>query len=392
LLHELAHIRRHDYLINLLQSTAEALLFYHPAVWWVSGHIRADRELCCDDVAAGAIGDVFLYATALAELEACRPAHSASMLAANGGRLADRIARLLGQPRTETRTVSPHVATGAILLALMACVVFGQPAERPKFEVASVKSTPEDARSYSGIRPIVGGRLLAQNCSIRQLIMNAYRLKDFQVIEGGAWLRDQGFDVEAKGDSTATRERVMLMLQSLLEERFQLRYHRETRELPVFALIVGKSGSKLPVPKEGGCVKPDPTVSLPASGCGIISVSMSGGRLNAQGGDVPVAELVRQLSSLLGRPVIDRTGITTNFDVRLEFAADDSLDGMMKQWGTVQGHRESMMASAAAAEKDPRAAPNILAAVQEQLGLKLDATKGPVEVMVIDHVERPSAN
>src|SRR5215469_12834527 len=286
---------------------------------------------------------------------------------------------------------SAHGATGAILLALMACVVLGQPAERPKFEVASVKSTPEDARSYSGIRPIVGGRLLAQNCSVRQLITNAYRLKDFQVMEGAAWLRDQGFDVEAKGDSTATHERVMLMLQSLLEERFQLRYHRETRELPVLALIVGKNGSTLTVPKEGGCVKPDPTVSLPASGCGIISVGMSGGRLNARGGDVPMAELIRQLS-LLGRPVLDKTGITTNFDVRLEFAADDSLEGMMKQWSTVEGHRESMTASAAAAEKDPRAAPNILLAVQEQLGLKLEATRGPVEVMVIDHVERPSAN
>ena len=76
LIHELAHIRRHDYLVNILQSVAEALLFYHPAVWWVSGHIRAERELCCDDVAASGRGDVLTYARALAELESYRPAHA----------------------------------------------------------------------------------------------------------------------------------------------------------------------------------------------------------------------------------------------------------------------------------------------------------------------------
>ena len=75
LLHELAHIRRHDYLVNILQSVAEALLFYHPAVWWVSVHIRAERELCCDDVAVSVSGDAFTYARALAQLEQYRPAH-----------------------------------------------------------------------------------------------------------------------------------------------------------------------------------------------------------------------------------------------------------------------------------------------------------------------------
>ena len=96
LLHELAHIRRHDYLVNMLQSVAEALLFYHPAVWWVSGHIRAERELCCDDVAVSVSGDALTYARALAQLESYRPAHLSAAVAANGGSLPDRIAQVAG--------------------------------------------------------------------------------------------------------------------------------------------------------------------------------------------------------------------------------------------------------------------------------------------------------
>ena len=106
LLHELAHIRRHDYLVNLLQGVVEAILFYHPAVWWISGHIRVERELCCDDMAVAASGDVLTYARALAGLESARPAHAGMVMAASGGSLVNRIARLAGRPRPAPRTVS----------------------------------------------------------------------------------------------------------------------------------------------------------------------------------------------------------------------------------------------------------------------------------------------
>src|SRR6202043_2235001 len=112
LLHELAHIRRHDYLVNILQSIGEALLFYHPAVWWVSGHIRAERELCCDDMAVSVSGDALTYSRALAQLESYRPVHLTAAVAANGGSLPDRIARLLGQSRPAVRTgLGPGVLT-----------------------------------------------------------------------------------------------------------------------------------------------------------------------------------------------------------------------------------------------------------------------------------------
>ena len=183
LLHELAHIRRHDYLVNILQSVAEALLFYHPAVWWVSGHIRAERELCCDDVAVSVSGDALTYARALAQLESYRPAHLSAAVAANGGSLADRIARLLGQSRPAVRTgLAPGVLVVAILLVAAAYGLFGQSDAHPAFAVASIKrnasnwSEPAQHPMGVGYRP--GGRLTATNASLRLLIQFAYAAHD----------------------------------------------------------------------------------------------------------------------------------------------------------------------------------------------------------------------
>ncbi len=123
LAHELAHIRRHDYLVNVLQGIAESLLFYHPAVWWISNQIRAEREHCCDDLAVAASGDVLVYARALAELESMRPAHFKAALSANDGSLLRRIQRL-ADPVAAHRPAGWGVAwsLGALLLLGLAGV------------------------------------------------------------------------------------------------------------------------------------------------------------------------------------------------------------------------------------------------------------------------------
>jgi beta-lactamase regulating signal transducer with metallopeptidase domain len=119
LAHELAHIRRHDYLINILQGIVETLLFYHPAVWWVSQQIRNERELCCDDLAVAATSDVLTYARALAELEACRPSRMQTAVAADGGSLLQRIARLLEPGRSQHTLPRPSaVWMAAAVLAI----------------------------------------------------------------------------------------------------------------------------------------------------------------------------------------------------------------------------------------------------------------------------------
>jgi uncharacterized protein (TIGR03435 family) len=399
LLHELAHIRRHDYLVNILQSVAEALLFYHPAVWWVSGHIRVRREFCCDDVAVSVSGDALTYARALAHLESHHPAHLTAALAATGGSLADRIARLLGQSRPAARTgLGPGVVTIAVLLVTAGYGLWAQSATHPIFEVASIK------RGASGVGPMDGpmgvsykrgGRMIAMNAPLRLLIQFAYAvhgsphsqpLRASQVVRGPAWIDSEGYDIEAKPEANTDQQHAWLMMQSLLADRFRLTLHRETRELPVYDLTARSSGIKLPAAKEANCVSFQPGMtprSIPGSvDCGYAPLMVSPTGLRMGGRKLHMADLVRELAMTVGRPVMDKTGFTGEFDLNLNYT-DDALT----------------KSPFSAAPDDPignrlPAEPNlsIVFSAMQQLGLKLEPAKGPVEVLVVDHAERPTAN
>ncbi|MBZ5631925.1 MAG: TIGR03435 family protein [Acidobacteriia bacterium] len=391
LLHELAHIRRHDYLVNVLQSVVETLLFYHPAVWWVSSHLRTERELCCDDVAVSVSGDVLTYARALAELESSRRIHFGAAMAATGGSLAHRIARLLGQPRPASRTLSgPGVIAAAMLLAITAFTVFGQPVARPKFEVASIKPSQEPGPMT--VRPLPG-RLTA-NATVKLLMQNAYTVHLFQILGGPDWINSERYEIEAKAAGNISRDQMFLMLESLLADRFQLKIHRETRDLPVYTLVAARSGLKLPPPKDGGCVSlvPDGTVppevvrgrmtppgpgQPPLSPCGGFRTRLENTGARMRGGQITMPEFARELSIVLARTVIDKTGFTGLFDLQLDFLPDETTP--------------ALPAPPPGAPLDS-SSPSILTAIQEQLGLRLESAKGPVEVIIVDHIERPSAN
>lgn len=389
LLHELAHIRRHDYLVNVLQNVAEAILFYHPAVWWISRHIRIERELCCDDAAVAASGDVFTYACALAGLESARPANARILMAANGGSLVNRIARLAGRSRPAPHTVSGSgIVAAAMILAFTALTLFGQTASRPTFEVASIK--PASDQDLMMVRPLPG-RLTA-NASLRMLMQNAYAVQSFQIVGGPGWLNSDRFAIEAKADGAASRDRIFLMLQSLLEQRYQLKFHREIRELPVYELVVAKGGLRLTSPRSGTCEEPTLDTPpdwagdrmappqdgpLPPVRCGTLRVMLGGPGAQMQGGKISMAELARSLSLVMDRTVIDRTGFSGFSDIHLTFLPDDS---------TVAMPPPPPEAAPALQMKSP----SILTALQEQLGLRLESTKGQVEVIVVDQAERPS--
>ena len=389
LLHELAHVRRYDFLVNALQNTVEALLFYHPAVWWISGHIRTERELCCDDVAVAVTGDAHSYALALAEVGAEQYGHYHAALASTGGSLSNRVARLLGEPRPVARTHSPAaVAAAAALVAITTTAVVGQTA-RPRFEVASIKHT--EGRGGGTMRPMPG--LLTASAPLQVLMEAAYDVHSFQIVGGPEWVAGEGYAVDAKASGNPEHEQMMLMLQSLLEDRFRLGFHRESRELPVYALVPARGGLKLPPPRDGSCVEEtdvlgplaDPGARLqppsqdptPASRCGGLDVPLESGGAHLLGSKVPMAKFVRALSRVLGRTVIDQTGFSGVFDVTLDFLPDETTPGLPPPppgaipFGTAN--------------------PSIFSAVQ-QMGLRLESAKGPVEVLVIDHVERPSAN
>jgi len=386
LLHELAHIRRHDYLVHILQSAVEAVFFYHPAVWWISGHMRAERELCCDDIAVSVTGDAVLYARALAEFDSTRSIQP-TVMAANGGSLAGRIARLLGQPYTSRRpSCGPGTAATLILLAIGACAVFAQSTVRPQFEAASVK--PSFSDSVQHVRPLPG-RLTA-DASLQVLIQYAYGVQPFQVVDTEGWLQSGRYEIDAKADGNTSRDRMFLMLQSLLENRFQLKIHRETRELPVYALVAAKGGLRLAPPKEGVCVDSAADASPEWAGgrmaapgevppaqplCGSAGLTLRPTGARMQGGKIAMPELVRRLSLMLDRSVIDKTGFTGLFDLQLDFVADETTPAMPPP-----------------PPGSEMPGPSIAQALRQQLGMQLDSTKAPVEVIVVDHAERPSGN
>jgi uncharacterized protein (TIGR03435 family) len=359
LIHELAHIRRHDYLVNLFQAFAEVLLFYHPAVWWISRHLRAERELCCDDVAIAMSGDRLTYACALARIESLRPEHLNPSLAANGGCLADRIARLLDQPRRATHD-SPWpgtIITAVLLIAV--CSLFGQAVDtRPAFEVASVK--PD--RSGTGVDRIQHsqGRLIIENVSLKRLIGMAHGVPEGReyLLSGPNWLDSENFDIAATFPPETANPGVLVMLQRLLEERFQLKLHRETKEFSAYALVVAKGGPKLhPAVRQGGAYK-----------------------FSAQAGHAVASSLtMAQLADRLSRPafqldrqVVDYTGLTGTYDLTLDWRVE-----------TAQIENQT----------DTTDRPSIFSALTEQLGLSLERRKVALDVLVVDHANRaPTEN
>jgi len=239
-----------------------------------------------------------------------------------------------------------------------------------------------------------GGRLHMKNSSLLLLIQFAYAPHDSphslpllasQVVGARGWIQTDGYDIEAKPAANTDDKQMWLMLQTLLADRFKLALHRETRELPVYNLTVAKSGLKLPAAKDAGCVSfPPGTPPHFVKGkvdCGYVAGPFGeGALLHMRGRKVHVADLIRELAFVMNRPVLDKTGFTGEFDLDLNFAPDEALEGV-QGFGTGGSNLAT----------DPNV-PNILVALQEQLGLKLVAGNGPVEVLVIDHAERPTPN
>jgi uncharacterized protein (TIGR03435 family) len=218
-------------------------------------------------------------------------------------------------------------------------------AAAPQFEVASIKPSPPGSRGPTIYNPTLV-RFAIDSITPKGLIAYAYDVRDFQILGGPRWLASDQYDIVAKPECDARGERILAMVRSLLAERFRLVLHRESKEMPVFGLVIAKGGPNL----------------RPSVGRG---PEVRGGRGRLVARNVTMGILAAQLADrVLGRPVLDRTGIAGEFDVDLEWTPDESTD----------------------------IGPSIFTALQEQLGVKLEAQKGVVDVLVIDHVERPSAN
>jgi uncharacterized protein (TIGR03435 family) len=255
-------------------------------------------------------------------------------------------------------------------IVLFAMVVIGSglaalsppqsPAQAPaplQFEVASVKPLGHPPASGGGPWTVDRGRFKADAAWVRAVIAVAYSTQAVRVLGGPNWLDTERYDFAAKAENAdASTDQLRVMIQSLLADRFKLVVHRETKDLPVYTLTVGKSGPKMQPAKDN-----EKTYG-----------TWLGGQLICTRFDI--LGLINILSSTLGNPVVDKTGLTGLYDFKLEFT-----DPRFQRPGN----------SSQSALDSP---PDIFGAVQEQLGLKLEAKRAPVEVLVVDHAERASGN
>jgi uncharacterized protein (TIGR03435 family) len=240
-----------------------------------------------------------------------------------------------------------------------------------------------------GIQAMPGGRLKVINLPLKDLIQMAYKVQPFQVTGGPSWYASDSWDIIAKPDSDPGPNQIPVMLQGLLADRFGLKFHKETKEMPVYSLVAGKPGDKTPgltESKPGGCTPINPASGpppMPAPGqapttkpCGRMMMGFNMLDATAQTLD----QLATILSRNLGRTVIDKTGLTAKYDIHLEWTPDPSQMSQMQ-----------LPPDMPKPTFDPNG-PSLFTAIQEQLGLKLESQKGPVEIFVIDHAEKPSEN
>jgi uncharacterized protein (TIGR03435 family) len=260
------------------------------------------------------------------------------------------------------------------------------------------------------------GQIIYTGSTVKSLLISAYGVKSYQV-SGPAWIDTERYDIVAKVPQGAGKDDVKLMLQNLLADRFKLTLHREKKDLPMYALVAAKNGPKLKESPPDDPAAKDPSDPVypaashealrqkvtedamrgmkdgapmpppPPGGRGGTRMMVMNGRAQMSASKQTMAQFSEWLVGQLDRPVVDQTGLTKNYDIALEYSPE-GLGGPGPMGGMLPPP-----ASEGGTATEPDAAPNLFAALQDQLGLKLEQKKGPVDLLVIDHLEKvPTEN
>jgi bla regulator protein blaR1 len=390
--HEMCHVRQRDNLTYAMHMIVEAVFWFHPLVWWIGARLIDERERACDEAALEGGNDAQDYAAGIlgvCKLYAASPLACASGI--SGSDLRGRIARIMaGCVSQQLDFGRKFLIASVALAAIVAPVAFGlvrpahfritaqaadAAASLPEFEVAMIRpSEPGAIGSTFSFTPNEGVEV--KNAPLKGIIEMAYDVRDFQIDGGPGWVNSQLFNITAKSttdgrelseaSSADSIRQTRLRLQALLAQRFGLAIRRESKDLPIYALTTGKNGVKL---AESGTNAASSSPAGINAACG----QMIGTRTS-------MANLAYKLSRLLSRPVVDRTGLAGTYDFQLHFSPETGPCSA----GTFGAN--------ASGDNSASDEPSIFTAIQEQLGLKLESEKGPVDVLVIDHVEEPSPN
>jgi uncharacterized protein (TIGR03435 family) len=402
LAHELSHIGRYDNLIAAAQIGVQAAFWFHPLVWWVGARLVEERERACDEDVLRCGSEPEVYAESI--LRTCRYAIESPLVCVagiTGANLKRRVETIMNHRGSNAlgaakrlvlwiaavSAIAGPIGIGALNAPRLRAQVDVLRIGEEKFEVASVKAnTSGDGPTRIALQP--GGRITAENMSLRNLVRFAFQVQDLQLVGGPDWLEKERFDILAKAEHDivpsppGTTGPGQLMLRSLLADRFKLTIHQEKRELSVYALVLARSDGRLgPQLRQSttDCV----AIMAAERGRGFpapardVQCGMRVSPGNVLGGGFPLSQLVTTLSQFVRRTVVDRTGLKGDFDIDLKWTPDQMPAGPPPP------------GAPPLPPIDPNG-PSIFTALQEQLGLKLESSKDAVDVLVIDHIEAPA--
>jgi len=414
LAHELWHVRRRDNLVGAIHMVVEAIFWFHPLVWWLGARLIEERERACDEEVLESGSDRQAYAESILKIcEFCVGSPLACVSGVTGADLKKRMAYIMTKNLSRKLDFSRKLLLSVTgFLAVAAPIAVGllhasqtraqsqdqnSAAPVPAFESASIKLNKVGTESLkTGNGTIMQnimftpGTFTAHNISMWELIRNAYRVEDYQISGAPDWFSSELYDVDARAEKSVIDEMQKLgndqrdfqsqrMLQALLKDRFKLKVHRETKELPIYSLVVAEAGKLHEAPGDCG-PHPNPVIVKPATPppplpCGSLRVHTWVGQLDGQ--KVPITQLVANLSGFTKRMVLDKTDLGGKYDINLKWFPDPG------EFPPRPAYLPSTY------QPDPNSPP-LLTAIQKQLGLKLEPQTGPVELLVIDHAESPA--
>lgn len=414
--HEVEHVRRHDNLSSAMHAFVEALFWFHPMVRWMSKKMTEERERACDEKVMQLNARPEAYAESILKVCGfCLEPPTPCVSGVSGADLKERILRIMTRRSGMALSTGRKLILSSALVATLALplgfgMLHGQaagaagtssgqssstPADLPKYDIASIKPyKADDGPAMRVMMRITPDGVSLHGVPMREMVQQAFGVEADRIIGEPDWVKSSRYDIEAKVEpedapklkDLKMEQRNAMMLQ-LLVDRFGLKYHHEQRELPMYALVVAKGGLKMkptkPDDAAGENAPPPPDPPRPGDGprpmMGKHMMMMNPGHLQSTGASTDL--LAHILSRQLGRTVVNKTGLTGEYDFALDYTPENMP---MPMPGPPEGGPKP--------EMPDQGGPSIFTAVEEQLGLKLEATKSTVDVIVIDHIRQPSEN
>lgn len=412
LAHEVWHVRRNDNLAAAVHMVVEAIFWFHPLVWWLGTRMVDERERACDEEVLQLGSQPQVYAESILKIcEFCVGSPLACVAGVTGSDLKKRIANIMNKSIVRKLNFGKKLLLSAAGVATLALpIVFGlaKPAHSQSSSENMGAKTFSFTRGYQQVSVTPGDTgdgviqsrilfkpdsLMTKNLTLQELLKLAYGVQASQISGGPDWLATARFNIEAKlDDATVARLKTLspeqqkmerdLMFQNLLADQFKVALHRESKLLPGYALVIAKNGPKVQPAKPGDTY---PNGIKGQDGLPVGPHKFTFGPEGVIVQALPMSFVSNNLATHLGQPVVDRTGLTGDYDFTMRFTPKSETAAPSNEQS---GSKTTTIPVSSISAHNAA----LVAAVEEQLGLKLDPQTIPLPVLVIDRAEKPAAN